>query len=72
MANGVTGEMYVEGDEKTDPSKRKALKAAEPPEPPPDEEVGKFRAKDAAEALKMAKGEYHSPAEGPARGAQTP
>lgn len=72
MVDPQTGAYYVEGDEATDPAKKKA--AAKKPEPKEEEpaEVGTFRAKDAAEAIKMAKGEQPNPAEGPARGAQTP
>jgi len=68
------GNMYVEGEE-GDPAKAKGKKSAKAAEPPPEPEesvVGTFRAKDAAEALRMAKGEHKQPAEGPARGAQTP
>ena len=73
MADPVTGKMYVDGDEASDPSKSKKA-AAKPQEEEEKEpaEVGKFRAKDAATALKMAEGKQPDPAEGPARGAQTP
>lgn len=74
MADG-DGNLYVEGDEDSDPSKQKkgaAAKKSEPPPKPEPTEVGTFRAKDASEALAKAKGEYADPAAGPQRGAQTP
>jgi hypothetical protein len=67
------GNYYVEGGD-SDPSKSKT-KAAKAPEPLPEVEpasVGTFRAKDEKEALARARGEFHDPAEGAARGAQTP
>lgn len=72
MADGTTGEYYIEGDEASDPSMKKKAAAKKAPEPPEDAEVGKFRAKNAKEALAMAKGTHRNPAEGAQRGAQTP
>jgi hypothetical protein len=66
------GQMYVEGDEGSDPSKKSKAKAAPKPKEEKPVEVGTFRAKNAADALKMAQGKFHEPAEGAPRGAQTP
>lgn len=66
------GNMYVEGDESSDPAKQKKAAPAKAPKDEKPSEVGSFRAKDAAEALKMAKGTYADPAAGHPRGAQTP
>lgn len=74
MADGKGG-YYVAGDKNSDPAAMKrGAKAAksEPPAEPEPASLGTFRAKNAAEAIKMAKGEYADPAAGPARGAQTP
>lgn len=67
------GQPYIEGHD-SDPSKgggKKAAKAEPPPEPE-ESSLGTFHARDEEEALRMAKGEHKHPAEGPARGAQTP
>jgi hypothetical protein len=75
VMSNADGSMFVEGDEDSDPASKKNKAKAAKPEPEKEAEpveVGKFRAKDAKEALAKAQGKFHDPAEGPQRGAQTP
>lgn len=74
----ATGRVYIEGESESDDdskSRSSKRKAAQPPEPLPVPEpgtLGTFRAKSREEAIRMAKGEHRSPAEGSQRGSQTP